>query len=72
MTIHTATNTDDLETWAARQSCPQCAKHGLVIDWRLVARPVGSYSLAGVQMKFSAREEPWLRCPACGVEGRGH
>ena len=60
-----------LEAWAAEQDCPACGHHGLVIEWRLTAKPIGSFSLAGAQMNVSATERPWIRCPECGVEAEG-
>lgn len=35
----------------------------------LVAKPVGSFSLAGNQLKFSAREVWVYRCLGCKAEG---
>ena len=60
-----------LEDWAAGQTCPECEHKGLRIEWRLEAKPVGSFSLSGAQMKFSAAKVPWLVCPGCGVESKG-
>lgn len=51
--------------------CPACGQQALRIEWRLTARPVGDYSLAGAQMKFSAREVPWVVCDGCGVAAQG-
>lgn len=35
--------------------CPECLRVGtLAVEYRLVARPVGSHSLAGAQLKVSA------------------
>ncbi len=72
MATNIAPATADLEVWAAAEDCPSCKAHGLVIDWRMVLRPFNALSLAGVQLKTSGRLVPWLRCPACGVEGKGH
>jgi hypothetical protein len=40
----------------------------------IVAEPLGSFSLAGVQMKVSARSEPemQLTCEACGWHVLGY
>lgn len=47
--------------------CPKCSVYGsLVLDVQLIAKPVGSFSLAGVQTKFSAEEVPALKCELCG------
>lgn len=52
-------------------TCPACQEHSLVIEWRLTAKPVGSFSLSGLQMKFSATHQPWIRCTSCGIEAKG-
>lgn len=66
------TATDKLET----SPCPQCGEVGkLRIEYRdkLVAKPLGSFSLAGAQMKVSARrvQAPFLCCDACGLALEG-
>jgi hypothetical protein len=38
----------------------------------LDARPVGTFSLAGAQMKVSAQWKWKLQCPACGLYAIGH
>lgn len=56
-------------------TCPACGQAALTIEWRveLTARPIGQFSLAGQQMKFSASSIRWphLVCTSCGVEARG-
>jgi hypothetical protein len=48
-------------------SCPQCEAVGtLSVEWKLVARPIGSHSLAGAQVKVSAQDTPHLVCSECG------
>lgn len=49
-------------------TCPTCGGVGLAIDMRLRAQDIGDSSLAGQQMKVSARELPYLYCPRhpCG------
>lgn len=50
-------------------TCPRCqSKDGLILrnTNRLHARPVGSFSLAGVQTKLSAVEVYELIHPSCG------
>ncbi|MGH3680117.1 MAG: hypothetical protein ACRDT2_07680 [Natronosporangium sp.] len=37
----------------------------------LVAQPIGSHSLAGVQVKVSAREAAEVTCSACAASRRG-
>lgn len=55
--------------------CTKCGAEKLRIEMRpvLVAKPPGSYSLAGVQMKHSAvaGEWPWMVCDGCGAECEG-
>src|SRR5437764_1011724 len=34
--------------------CPNCGQHALTIETRYQAKPLGTYSLSGTQMKFSA------------------
>lgn len=66
------TTTDKLDT----ALCPKCSEVGkLRIEYRskLAAKPLGSFSLAGAQMKVSATEiqVPFLCCDACGLELEG-
>jgi len=47
--------------------CPSCGEVGsLGVELRLVAQPIGSFSLAGAQMKVSARDVPHLVCTTVG------
>ncbi|OQQ23343.1 hypothetical protein A6411_23830 [Prescottella equi] len=55
----------------AEQKCPACGATTLEIEWRLEPKPIGSHSLAGVQMKVAATSLPWLVCRSCGVEAKG-
>lgn len=52
-------------------ACPACGEQRLEIEYRLEAKPLGSYSLAGHQVKVAASGWPWLVCRNCGVEARG-
>jgi hypothetical protein len=47
--------------------CPNCGECNLFLGSGLRARPIGSFSLAGAQMKVSANTVPALRCstPEC-------
>jgi hypothetical protein len=49
--------------------CPSCgaAPGCLSVEFRLAAKSVGSFSLAGAQTKFAATEVPELSCSACGL-----
>lgn len=55
--------------------CRDCGQLTLRIEWRskLVAKPTGSYSLAGAQPKVAAEEKPWpwAVCDNCGDESEG-
>jgi hypothetical protein len=47
--------------------CPNCASTGgLTLSPVLVARPAGSYSLAGAQDKTAATQAARLSCAGCG------
>jgi hypothetical protein len=52
-------------------TCPNCGLRSrdepdvMVVEEVLTAKPVGSFSLAGAQMKFSATKSLRLRC-RCG------
>lgn len=48
---------------------PACGSVGLVVEEVLVAQPYGTYSLAGMQPKLSARMALRWRCEACGNSG---
>lgn len=49
----------------AQARCPGCQTQGtLSITMKLVAKPLGSFSLAGAQMKVPVRELPVLQCSA--------
>lgn len=60
------------ENSAARlavQWCPEChTKGALRVFSRLQAKPIGEFSLAGAQTKFSATEVPVLGCRVCTYE----
>jgi len=47
--------------------CPACGHEFLAIENRLVTKPIGTFSLAGAQTKFSAYEWPYIVCDACGI-----
>ena len=51
--------------------CPLCGVAALRVEERLRAKPVGSFSLAGGQMKVVAERVLWLVCGACGIEVEG-
>ncbi len=55
--------------------CPACGTGpgtlSLQVGSRLQARPLGTFSLAGAQMKVAAIASPVLRCSACGLQVQG-
>lgn len=52
--------------------CKYCGPDApLRIEYRLVAKPIGTFSLSGVQAKVSAVEWPFAVCDSCGRESRG-
>lgn len=59
-----------LEDWAGKITCPVCGHVGFRVEYRkrMVAKPLGTFSLAGQQDKVSAVEE---EVPAIICEGAG-
>lgn len=55
-------------TKAEETPCPRCGELSLKIEWKLHAKPLGSFSVAGQQMKLVCQEWPYLVCKSCGVE----
>lgn len=52
--------------------CPKCGAAGTVaLRPALIVQPLGSFSLAGVQLKVSAREGWELACSACAFRVLG-
>lgn len=52
--------------------CPSCGEPGtLSLGSALVAKPIGTFSLAGAGMKVSAVLRPTLSCSACGLHRTG-
>lgn len=52
-------------------TCRYCGSTRLRIEYRFEVRRPGSYSLAGVQMKFSGRKRLCMICDNCGHVSRG-
>lgn len=61
-----------LESMVAGTQCPACGHHGMQLSWRIVAKPLGSFSLSGSQVKVSANKIPVIECPHCGVSAEGN
>lgn len=56
--------------------CPNCGKNTLRLEMRmgpLKVKPIGTFSLAGAQMKMAAtmEAEGFLVCNDCGFEKKG-
>jgi len=53
--------------------CPLCGERSLTLSYQLYARPIGSFSLSGNQMKFSAVQYLIVTCSAdsCDFRARG-
>ncbi len=51
--------------------CPECGASPLGLSWGLSARPLGTWSLAGAQMKTSAVEWALVTCTGCGLRVPG-
>lgn len=50
--------------------CPKCAAVGtLSMAWKFLPSRLGTYSVAGVQPKVSARRALVGTCSACGAQG---
>lgn len=49
--------------------CPVCGQGPLEAEYRLVAKPQGTYSLAGTAPKMAATEKLFVVCRACGAQG---
>jgi hypothetical protein len=53
--------------------CPKCQEENTITIWAgLVARPIGTFSLAGAQMKVSAHRTVIAECSSCGLSVMGH
>jgi len=53
-------------------NCPACSAAGTIsVRLILVAKPLGTFSLAGAQAKVSAASAAVAECSACGLSVRG-
>ena len=53
-------------------ACPGCnTRFALLMRLGLAAKPLGTFSLSGTQMKVSARTAYLLRCTVCPWTGEG-
>jgi hypothetical protein len=55
----------------ARAVCPKCGHTSLKVEMRMRAKELGTFSLAGQQLKVSVQTLPYLFCwhPECGEFG---
>lgn len=51
--------------------CRHCGSLDTWIEERFEPQPLGTYSLAGAQMKFAATPWPYAVCDDCGHTSRG-
>ena len=55
--------------------CRDCGEPALRMEWRprLAAKPIGSFSVAGMQFKVPVTEQlwPWCVCDNCKAECEG-
>lgn len=51
--------------------CKYCGSDDIVVEWKLRAKPIGSYSIAGAQPKVVAEKWPYATCQGCGHESEG-
>lgn len=53
----------EIQEWLQENKCPSCGTKGsLTLEMRLRAKPLGTYSLAGMQPKVAAIPWPYLVC----------
>lgn len=60
-----------MSTTTPEQRCPECGGNRFNIEWLLVAKSDGSYSLPGHTRKISAVNTPVLVCDDCGATVKG-
>jgi hypothetical protein len=53
------------------KDCPLCGAAPVALSWGLVAKPLGTYSLSGAQIKASATVRAVVFCQACPWEVHG-
>jgi hypothetical protein len=55
------------------KACPKCGAPGAIsVEPILVSKPVGTYSIAGVQAKVVAEQKYMLAFPHCDPLVKGH
>lgn len=62
----------DVRAWALLKPCPACSHVGLTMTYELRALPLGTWSLAGAQLKTSAKTVAVVTCDACGTSTAGY
>lgn len=73
---HSSTDGESIGTTITEGPCPgTCSKCGtdgsLRIEYRLRVKPIGTWALAGAQMKVTATRWPYMVCDACGARSAG-
>jgi hypothetical protein len=62
-------DTTEIEKTFSTVACPNCGQVGTMqVGTRMVTQPIGSFSLAGQAIKFSAIETPALICSTDGCD----
>lgn len=57
-------------TFTVGSACPSCATRDVVeVTVKLIAKKLGTFSLAGAQMKFPASRGYVFTCTNCGATG---
>lgn len=51
--------------------CKYCGSKDTWVERRMEGKQIGTFSLAGAQMKFSVHTWPWAVCGGCGHESKG-
>lgn len=55
------------------KACPECGHAGkLILETRMQAAQLGTFSLAGAGMKVTARDKALLRCLRCNMQRQGY
>ena len=51
--------------------CKYCGSDDIVIEWKLKAKKIGTYSIAGAQPKAVMQSWPYATCQGCGHKSEG-
>lgn len=64
-------DTTEPVTYLEGATCRYCGHDRIRVEWRFVPKPVGTYSLSGVQTKVAAAHVPFAICGGCAHESQG-